>query len=262
VCGIEPGEGGFILRTCSKSRACQYTFKKIVLAIGDMHRPNMLGIPGEGLPHVSHYFTDPHQYFRTRLLIVGGRNSAVEAALRCWRVGCQVAISYRREKFDPEIVKSHILPDVETQIRLRNIVFYPETIPIEITPEHVVLESLQDGRHILHPADFVLLATGFVPDLRLFEMAGVQLTGDSLTPQFDPETMETNVPGLYVAGTAAAGIQSAAHRAEKSRYRLFIENTHEHVGKIVKDLTGQWPEQLGAIPERQYELPLEDIQSN
>jgi thioredoxin reductase (NADPH) len=262
VCGIEPGEGGFILRTRPQTGARQYFFEKLILAIGDMHRPNLLGIPGEDLPHVSHYFTDPHRYFRTRLLIVGGRNSAVEAALRCWRAGCQVAISYRRGKFDPDIVKSHILPDVETQIRLGNIGFYPETVPVAITADHVLLESLRDGSRVLHPADFVLLATGFVPDLALFEMAGIQLTGDSLTPQFNPETMETNVPGLYVAGTAAAGIQSAVQDTEKSKYRLFIENTHEHVGKIVRQITGHWPEQLGAVPERQYELPLEEIQSN
>ena len=259
---LEHTNKGFKLITRPQTGERGYTFEKVILAIGDMNKPNLLGIPGEGLPHVSHYFTDPHQYFRKRLLIVGGRNSAVEAALRCWRVGCQVAISYRREKFDPVVVKAHILPDVETQIRLGNIGYFPETVPVAITPDHVVLECKRDGRKIIHPADFVLLATGFVPDLSLYEMAGVHLTGDSRSPQINPNTMETNVPGLYVAGTAAAGIQSAVRYAENSKYRLFIENTHDHVGKIVQHLTGHWPEQLGAVPERQYDLPLEEIQSN
>ena len=258
VIDIQRQEDGFTLRTKSRTGEQNYFCRKLILAMGDMHAPNMLGIPGENLPHVSHYFEDPHKYFRKRLLIVGGRNSAVEAALRCWRAGSQVSISYRRATFDAKTVKNHILPDVLTQIELGNIGYYPETVPVEITLEKVVLKKMpgseDQGECIEVPADFLLLNTGFVQNPRLFELAGVNLVGDQRKPEFDPETMETNVPGLYVVGTAAAGTQK--------KFRLFIENCHVHVGKVFFALTGRWPEKLGTIPERQYEPPFEHIQAN
>ncbi len=253
VIDIRPRPNGFLLHTRPQTGKRTYFCQKLVFAFGDMHHPNLLNIPGENLPHVSHYFTDPHMYFRRRLLIVGGRNSAVEAALRCWRAGARVAVSYRRAQFDQELVKDWILPDLITQIELGNITFYPETIPLEITPEHVVLERLS-GERIFYPVDFVLLNTGFVQDTALFELAGVKLHGERNVPEYNPQTMETNVAGLYLAGTVAAGTQK--------RYKLFIENCHEHVGKIIQHLTGEWPEPLGTIPARRYVLPLEDIQAN
>lgn len=254
VVDIQRQEEGFLLLTQTSSGEKRYFCRKLVFANGDMDFPNLLGIPGEDLPHVSHFFIDPHRYFRTRLLIVGGHNSAVEAALRCWRAGAYVSISYRRADFDEKTVKSHILPDVKTQIELGTIGFYPETVPAEITPSHVVLRHVKSGQQEIVPADFVLLNTGFVADTHLFEKVGINLLGEERAPQFDPETMETNVPGVYVAGTAVAGSQS--------RYHLFIENSHIHVGKIVQSLTGHWPEQLGTIPARQYDLPVEEIQAN
>jgi thioredoxin reductase (NADPH) len=258
VVGIQPGDGGFILTTLPQISERRYFCHKLILAIGDMHAPNRLGIPGEDLPHVSHYFEDPHKYFRKRLLIVGGRNSAAEAALRCWRAGSRVSISYRRLEFDPDVVKHWILPDLKTQIELGTIQFHPETAPVEITPGGVLLEKLKDleptGERFTVPADFVLLNTGFVQDPCLFEMAGVNLLSEERVPEYNPETMETNVPGLYVAGTAAAGSQV--------RYKLFLENTHVHVGKIALALTGRWPERLGTIAERQYEPPYEKFQDN
>jgi len=254
VVGIQPQAGGFLLTTRTQAGQNTYTCDQLVLANGDMDFPRLLGIPGENLPHVSHYFNDPHLYFRKRLLIVGGRNSAVEAALRCWRAGAQVSLSYRRATFDQRAVKHWLLPDVQTQIELGIIGFYPETVPLAITHTHVVLEHIPDGRRLDVPADFVLLSTGFVADTTLFELAGVNLIGEACAPEYDPETMQTNVPGLYVAGVVAAGTQT--------NYRLFIENCHEHVGKIVRSLTGRWPDQLGAIPARRYDLPLEDIQTN
>jgi thioredoxin reductase (NADPH) len=260
VTGIEAQEGGFLLRTLRLSGERHYFARKVVLAVGDMHGPNKLGIPGEDLPHVSHYFRDVHPYFRERLLVVGGGNSAAEAALRCWRAGAQVTLSYRRASFDAKFIKHWILPDLQAQIELGNIGFHPLTVPVEITPEHVVLEVLHEdgtpsGQRFAHPTGHVLLLTGFAADMGLFERAGVMLDGESKVPVFDPETMETSVPGLYVAGTAAAG-------KRQERYRLFIENTHIHVGRIVKALSGQWPEKLGTIPARRYDLPLEAFQDN
>jgi thioredoxin reductase (NADPH) len=260
VTGIEREDGGFLLRTEPQTGPRAYRCRKLVLATGDMHMPNRLNIPGEDLAHVSHYFRDVHPYFRKRLLIVGGRNSAAEAALRCWRAGARVTLSYRRAEFDARLIKHWILPDLQAQIELGTIGFQPLTVPVAITPEHVVLQKLdEDGRSsgppIEHPADLVLLLTGFAADMHLFELAGVTLTGESQAPVHDPETMETDVPGLYVVGTAAAGVRQA-------RYALFIENTHVHVGRVVQALTGCWPDSLGTIPARRYDLPLDLFQDN
>ena len=218
-----------------------------------MHHPNKLGIPGEDLPHVDHYFVEPHKYFRKRLLIVGGRNSAAEAALRCWRAGAQVTLSYRQASFDEKSVKHFILPDLLAQIELGTIRFLPETRPVAIEPTQVTLER-PGGGQFQEPADFVLLSTGFIGDMSLFAKAGVNLVGEARAPAHNAESMETNIPGLYVAGTAAGG-------ERKARYSYFIENCHVHVSRIVHHLTGDWPT-VGTIAERQYELPLEDIQAN
>ena len=115
--------------------------------------------------------------------------------------------------------------------RTRQIPFYNKTTPLEITPEEVVLKSTENDKEITVPADFVLCMTGYTCDSTLFAMAGVTLQDESSKPLYNPETMETDVPGLYVAGTAAAGAQK--------EYRLFIENCHEHVAKIVKAITGK-----------------------
>jgi thioredoxin reductase (NADPH) len=259
VVQLEPGTDGFRLTTEPWSGRRAYRARRVVLAVGDMHQPNRLQIPGEDLPHVAHYFRDPHDYFRKRLLIVGGRNSAVEAALRCWRAGARVTLSYRRARFDDKRVKHWLLPDMYAQIEDGTIGFLPETIPIEITPTHTVLVPIVDGRPsggqaIHHETDFVLLATGFHGDQGLLEQAGVELRGENRVPVFDPETMETTVPGLYLAGTVAAGIQQ--------RYTLFIENAHEHAGKITMALTGSWPSCLGAGPSDMAAAPLEQIEAN
>jgi thioredoxin reductase (NADPH) len=253
VVDIQKQADSFLLRTMSAAGETQYLARKVIIAIGDMHSPNKLGIPGEELPHVDHYFTDPHRYFRKKLLIIGGRNSAVEAALRCWRAGADVTISYRRNTFDENSVKHFILPDLLAQIKLGTIHFLPETTPQEIKPSHVILER-PDGTQFEQPIDFVLMLTGFVGDMTLFQNAGVTLVGESRAPKHNPDTMETDVPGIFVAGTAAGG-------ERKQRYSYFIENCHVHVSRIVHHLTGEWP-QVGTIAERQYELPLEEIIAN
>lgn len=260
VTQIERLAEGFLLTTQPQTGARRYRARRVVLASGDMHRPHLLGIPGEALPHVSHYFHDVHPYFRRRLLIVGGRNSAAEAALRCWRAGAQVTLSYRRAAFDDKLIKHWILPDLRAQIDSGMIAFHPLTVPREITPSHVVLARLDEsgrptGENLVQPADSVLLLTGFEADMTLFEQAGVTLEGPSRTPRYDPATMETDAPGLYVAGTAAAG-----QRQEK--YTLFIENSHVHAGRIVQALTGRWPDRLGTVASRQYELALKEFQAN
>lgn len=258
VAHIARDDAGFAIETAPQTGPRRYRSRRVVLAIGDMHAPNRLGIPGEDLPHVSHYFRDPHDYFRRRLLIVGGRNSAVEAALRCWRAGAEVTLSYRRPWFDEQRVKHWLMPDLKAQIDAGVIRFLPETVPLEIQPGRVALRAVAEGRAdappLWHTTDFVLLATGFRGDQHLLETLGVELSGENRVPAYDPETMETNLPGLYLAGTVAAGIQQ--------RYTIFIENSHEHVGKIVRALSGRWPARLGAPAGRSYELAFEQIEAN
>lgn len=259
VVSLQAGAGGWRLVTRPLAGERRYTARSVVVAVGDMQFPNRLDIPGEDLPHVSHYFRDPHDYFRRRLLIVGGKNSAAEAALRCWRAGADVTISYRRPQFDGQRIKHWLLPDLEAQIEAGAIGFLPETLPLEITPSHVVLAPIRDGQPaggapILHATDFVLLNTGFRGDQSLLEQAGVELHGPNRVPLFNPETMESNVAGLYLAGTVAAGIQQ--------RYTLFIENCHEHAGRITAALTGSWPERLGGPTSRNVQLAFERIEAN
>ncbi len=261
VTAVEKRAGLYEIETEKAGEKRRYSAEKIVLAIGDMHWANQIDIPGENLPHVSHYFNDPHDYFRQRVLIVGGKNSAAESALRCWRAGAQVTLSYRRPQVDQKRVKHWLLPDLEAQIEAGVITFLPSTTPIEITPKEVLLKPtdqmgrpIMDAPTIRHATDFVLLTTGFRGDQHLLRSLGVRLEGENQIPNFDPETMETNVEGLYLAGTVAAGVQQ--------RYRLFIENCHDHAGKITQALTGKWPDSLGTVASRTYDLAFEKFEAN
>jgi len=235
VTGIEKSEDVFTLQTNHHGSVRQCSVKNIVMAVGDMARPRLLHIPGEDLEHVSHYFDEPHRYFGKRLLIVGGKNSAVEAAIRCCHAGVKVTVSYRQERFDSERIKYWLLPEIESLIKAGKITFYPCTVPRSITPAQVKLAptTKRAGDAFGVDADFVLLLTGYIMDSTLFNMIGVELAGENEAPVFDHQTMQSNVPGVYIAGTAAAGTQV--------RFKLFIENCHIHVPRIVASLTGQPP---------------------
>lgn len=215
-------DGTFELRTTKNT----YRVDEVVIAIGAMHAPRLLGIPGEELPHVSHYFHEPHAYFGTRLLVVGGRNSAVEAAIRCQRAGANVTISYRGPEIDPS-VKFWLLPEIRGMIRDGRVRFLPGTRPVEIRERSVVFDS---GDEL--PFDFVLLLTGYRQDPTLFEQLGVDLQGDARKPRYDERTMETNVRGVFIAGTAISG-------SPEERVRVIVEDCHIHVGRIVDTLAGR-----------------------
>lgn len=227
-----PG-GGFELHTRALTGPRRYHLDALVLAIGAMHAPRLLGIPGEGLPHVSHYFFDPHTYFAKKLLVVGGRNSAVETAVRCQRAGADVTLSYRRGDFDPQSVKFWLLPEVRAMIRDSRVRFLPFTAPVAIEPGRVLLARTDAVANETYPidADFVLLMTGYRQDATLFDMLGVDMQGADRQPLYDPETMETNVPGLFVAGTAIAG-------TPLQRVSVIVETCHVHIPRIVNRLTG------------------------
>ena len=233
VMAIRRTGDGFELGTERADGTRTYRARYVVVAVGDMAGPRRLQIPGQDLPHVDHYFNEPHRYFATRLLIVGGRNSAVEAAIRCQRAGARVALSYRRGEFDRQAVKYWLAPEIQMLIRTGQIDFYPRTVPVRIGPGRVWLRPVDtaEAAQLELEADFVLLLVGYQMDPTLFRIAGVKLAGPNQAPCFDADTMQTNVPGIFVAGTAAAGTQN--------RFRLFIENCHGHVGRIVKAITGR-----------------------
>jgi len=223
--------GTFTVKTSKRTATCDH----LVLAIGDMHLPRELGVTGEDLPHVSHYFDEPHDYFNRNLLIVGGRNSAAEAALRCHRAGARVTLSYRGDHLDDNGIKYWLLPELKALIKAGEIAFHPNTSPTKITNTDVTLQNTSNTEHRTSniPTDHVLLLTGYKQDKTLFEMLGVHLVGDSRKPEIDPATMQTNVEHLYIAGTAAAGTQQ--------RFKLFIENCHIHAARIALAITGENP---------------------
>jgi thioredoxin reductase (NADPH) len=260
VSGLEKAGDHFSLTTQPRGGETHYRARHVVLTTGGMARPNLIDVPGEELPHVTHYFPGPHPYFRTRVLIVGGKNSAMEAALRCWRGGARaVAISYRRPELNYERIKPHLAVDMQDRLRKGEIDFFGGTLPVKITPTHVTLAATDDGvtpngATTQHAADFVILATGFVADMSLFRQAGATLLGREQAPKHDAETMETDVPGLYVAGTAVGGTQF--------KFKHFISTTHDHVAKVVRAITGQTPTKLGTIPPRNNAVTYEEVKAN
>jgi thioredoxin reductase (NADPH) len=241
VTGIAPLGNGFKVTTRSAPGEREYTCRRLVLATGGTARPRRLGIPGEDLPHVSHRFDDPHVYFRKRLLIVGGKNSAIEAALRCHNAGACVSLSYRRAQLEPASVKYWLLPEMNGLLRSGEIKGYFGSQPIQITPSNVTLRDAA-GATTDVPADFVLLAIGYESDMSLCRLAGVELRGSCEKPAFDDRTMETNVPGIHLAGTVTGGTQD--------KYEVFIENGHVHIGRIVAAITGHGTGQAAAVYEQ------------
>jgi thioredoxin reductase (NADPH) len=241
VVGIHRDHGEFLLTTRRAGDEATYRVKKIVLATGGTERPRKVDVPGCELPHVSHYFRDPHEYFQKDLLIVGGRNSAVEAALRSHYAGARVSVSYRHAQFDAASIKYWLWPEMNGLIQSGKLKAHFNTTLKKIRPGGAVVADANGGS-IDIAADFVLLLIGYEADMTLCRMAGVELKGAGQMPVFDAVTMETNVPGVYLAGTAIGGTQE--------RYAIFIENCHLHSERIVAALTGGKAPETPAPVER------------
>src|SRR5262245_35321457 len=207
--------------------------RAIVFAIGYYDHPNRLDIPGEELPHVSHYYGDPHAYYRRRVLIVGGKNSAAIAALELYRAGAHVTLVHRRETLSDRI-KYWIRPDIDNRIKEGSVTAHFSARVLEIRPTTVVVEK-SDGTVSEVPADAVLLLTGYHPDFDLMVRAGITL-GERRAPTFNADTMETNVPGLYVAGGLVGGLDTGA---------IFIENGRFHGEKIVRGFLERTAQRVG-----------------
>ena len=223
--------GGFRLRTRTLSGLThEFACERLVIASGGTARPRRLGVPGEDLPHVHRSLGEAHRYLGRRVLVVGGRNSACESALRAFRCGAEVTISYRGSELH-ERVKYWIRPELMAMIASGQVRCLLETEPAAIEPDQVVLRSLKDGSTSTIPVDDVLLEIGYEADGSLFEALGARLEGEDRAVVHDPSTMETTVPGLHVAGTAVAGTQS--------RFRVYIENSHIHAKRIAAAFSGE-----------------------
>jgi len=201
--------------------------KAVIVATGAYDVPNRLGVPGEDLPHVSHYYHEPHAHYRQRVVIVGGKNSAAEAALDLYRAGARVLLVHRGATLG-ESIKYWVKPDIENRIAEGSIAARFSTRVSEITPTEVRLLG-PDGPS-REPADAVLLLTGYRSDTSLLRAAGADLDDEAGAPVHDPETFETTVPGLYVIGACVAGRQSG---------RIFIENGRFHGEVAVRTIAAR-----------------------
>src|SRR5207245_1740872 len=193
--------------------------RSVVLAIGYYDHPNMLNVPGEDLPGVHHYYSDPHPYYRQRVVIIGGGNSAAEAALDLFRNGAHVTLVHRWPELKSTI-KYWVKPDIENRIKEGSIAARFNTCVSEIRPTAVIVRGPAGIEEL--PGDAVFLLTGYHPDWQLLAAAGVALDGRGV-PTHDPDTFETNVRGLFVAGGALTGKDTAP---------IFIENGRFHGEKI------------------------------
>ena len=239
VRSIASNAHGFMLDVQAIHGSRQYNVRKLILATGGTASPRRLEIPGEDLPSVHHRFTDPHLYFQRKVLIVGGKNSAVEAALRCHHAGARVSICYRRPALDPAHIKYWLYPEINGLANTGRIAAHWNTVPIAIDGPAVTLRDVRTGAQRTIETDFVLVQIGYNADMRLARMAGVELAGGNEVPRFSEATMETNIPGVFVAGTAVGGTQD--------QFRLFIENCHIHAARIVAALTGKAPPSGGPV---------------
>ena len=233
VVAVRQRPGGFELavRAPREREPRPVAARRVVFATGYFDTPNTLDVAGEDLPHVSHFFVEPHPYWRQRVIVVGGGNSAVEAALELHRVGAQVTIVHFLGEFDRG-VKPWILPDILNRLKEGRIQAKWGSRVAEIRPREVLLRSDADGTIVCLAADFVLALTGYRADLSLLRAAGVAVDQETGVPQHDRATMETNVPGLYIAGVLASGFDAN---------KIFIENGRAHGGLICAHLKKQPP---------------------
>jgi len=202
--------------------------RKLIVSTGYYDLPNYLNIPGETLPKVMHYYNEPHPYFGQDVVVIGGKNSAAIAALDLWRHGARVTLVHRGAELHRHI-KYWIKPDIENRIANGEIVAHLQTEVSEITEDSVTL--LTPGGPKVIPNQFVFALTGYHPDFRFIEALGVKLDdANARCPVCDPATLESNVPGIYLAGVVVAG--------ERTN-EIFIENGRFHGELIAKDLAAK-----------------------
>ncbi|WP_430424311.1 YpdA family putative bacillithiol disulfide reductase [Maribacter litoralis] len=202
-----------------------YTSKQIVVATGFYDLPNLLNVPGENLEKVAHYYDNPHYYAGQKVAVIGASNSAIDAALECYRKGADVTLIIR----GPEVgqrVKYWVRPDIINRIEEGSIKTFFNTTVKSITEKTIILNT--DGGEEEIENDFVLALTGYKPNFYFLERLGVHISNDEKKlPEYNPETMETNVEGLYLAGVICGGMET---------HKWFIENSRVHAKMIVKNI--------------------------
>ncbi|MGD2067538.1 MAG: YpdA family putative bacillithiol disulfide reductase [Gemmatimonadota bacterium] len=227
VLAVEGLEGDFVVHT-RKMDGTEEAFgaRSVVVATGGFHEPNFLEVPGEELPKVLHYYREPYPFHDQDVLVVGGGNSAVETALELFRNGARVSLVHFLEWIDGG-VKPWVVPDIRNRVEKGEIPAYWKHRVKEIRWDSVILRDEETGRTVEIPNDWVLAMTGWRPNPGLLRELGVSIDPETGIPSHDPETMETDTPGVYVAGVLAAG---------NDANKIFIENGREHGDRIVRAL--------------------------
>lgn len=225
VIDIGREETGFTLRTeDNQQNKKEYSARFVIVATGYYDQPNYLNIPGEGLAKVSHYFKEAHPYYDKNVVVIGGKNSAVDAALELHKAGARVTVLYRGDAYSKS-VKPWILPGFDSLVKKNKISMIFKATINKITEDAVYYEV--DGEEIKVDNDFVFAMTGYQPDIAFLHKAGIETDAETGVPTYNEVTYETNIPGIYVAGVVAAGFNNNA---------IFIENGRYHGESIAKSI--------------------------
>lgn len=221
VLNVSKKEEIFEIET-SKSK---YLAKNVIISTGFYDIPNLMNIPGEHLEKVKHYYTEPYPYAKQKIVVVGSSNSSVDAALETYRKGAEVTMIIRHSEISKN-VKYWVKPDIENRISEGNIKAHFNSELLEIKENSVVFKD-ENGKIQEIDNDFVLAMTGYLPDFDFLKNSGIDLQGECLNPVYDPKTMETNIPNLYLAGVVCGG---------KDTHLWFIENSRVHAEMIVQHI--------------------------
>ena len=229
VTQVSGSDGDFMVETESTltGEKRSYRSRKIIVAIGYYDYANALDILGEDLPKVSHYYKDAHPFYDRDVAVIGGANSAAIAALDLHRHGARVTMIHRGHKLRRSI-KYWILPDIENRITNGEVKAYFQTVVTEIKPSTIRIRNLVTGEDLELPNDFVFALTGYHTDNDFLRSMGIEIDPETMKPSFDHETMESNAPGIYLAGVVTAGRETG---------KIFIENGRFHGGQIVSAIS-------------------------
>ncbi len=226
VLEVTGSDGDFLIETelVMTAEKRSYRTRKVIVAIGYYDQPNIMGIPGENSPKVSHYYKDAHPFYERQVAVIGAANSAAIAALDLYRHGARVTLIHRGVQLRPSI-KYWILPDIENRISNGEVKALFQTIVVGIKPTTIRIRNLVTNEESELPNDFVFAMTGYHTDNDFLRAMGIEIDPETMKPVFNPETLESNVKGIYLAGVVTAG---------KETGKIFIENGRFHGGQIVE----------------------------
>jgi thioredoxin reductase (NADPH) len=227
VLRVDGHDGNFTVVTrTAEGKEEKYSSRKVIIATGYYDLPNIMSIPGEDLPHVSHYYTEPFEFWNQEVVVIGGKNSAAEAALDLYRNGARVTLVHRRADLGASI-KYWVRPDIENRIKAGQVKALFDTKVRQITRDEVIVQN--GGAEKRLPAKQVFALTGYHPDFAFIESLGVKLDPETRKPALDPNTLESNVPGIHLAGVVIGG---------RFTGEIFIENGRFHGKQIINALKG------------------------